>query len=45
MSNVRSRTASRIEVFEYPASAKALPVLWDELVEVVDESPDGNVDA
>jgi flagellar assembly protein FliH len=44
MSNVRSRTASRIEVFEYPASAKALPVLWDELVEVVDESPDGNVD-
>lgn len=41
---MRSRTASRIEVFDYPASAKPLPVLWDELVEVGLESPESKID-
>lgn len=41
---MRSGTASRIEVFEYPASAKPLPVLWDELVEVGARSAHGTID-
>ncbi len=41
---MRSQTASRIEVFDYPASAKTLPALWDELLEVDVESPNSNTD-
>jgi len=44
MGSVRSRTASRIELFDYPASSKPLPVLWDELVEVGAELRDHNID-
>jgi flagellar assembly protein FliH len=40
---VRSGTVSRIEVFDYPASARPLPALWDELVEVGAESAGSNI--
>lgn len=36
--------ASRIEVFDYPASTKPLPALWDELVEVGAAAPDISID-
>ncbi len=41
---VRSGPAPRIEVFDYPASAKALPVLWDDLVDVSAASQDSTID-
>ena len=41
---MRNGTASRIEVFDYPESAKPLPVLWEDLVEVGDASPDSTID-
>lgn len=41
---MRNGTAQRIEVFDYPASAKPLPVLWDDLVEVSAVSPDSTID-
>lgn len=36
-------TASRIEIFDYPPSAKPLPVLWEDLVEVGEDSSDCNI--
>lgn len=41
---MRSRTALRIEVFDYPATAKPFPVPWDNLVDVGATSPDSTID-
>ena len=38
-----SGTESRIEVFDYPPSGKSLPALWEELVEVGQNSSDKNI--
>jgi flagellar assembly protein FliH len=44
MFGVHSGTALRIEAFDYPASSRPLPVLWDELVDVGGASRDSNND-
>jgi flagellar assembly protein FliH len=38
-----SGTESRIEIFDYPPSAKPLPALWEELVEVSENLSDSSI--
>ena len=43
MCRMPTGTESRIEVFDYPPSAKPLPALWEELVEVGENFSDSNI--